>query len=512
MTRNLLKTLSALWVAGALLSPSVVQAQEELRPAVEAYNANQFDRAATYLYDYIGQSGADGTRAKAELYLAQSLQKMGLNQSALYFYNNIVREGPAHPYYVSAIEGIVDVSEALDDDLLVPSMMNREYNEEFARLRIEYQHKINYMVGLVSYRADQFEDAEAFLSAVAKENPYYARARYLLGLTQIQKGRRDGNLDEASKVALAYFNEVLGLRSSAQVQYTDLKDLRDLAELGMARTYYGLGEYASAVKHYENVPRFSPYWDQALFENGWARFLDDDFGGALGTLQALHAPQFAGAFAPESHTLKATVYYASCLFNEANAALTEFDNRYQKMAGQIEPLLADDREPAAYYAMVSRPDLRTRLPAAVYNYLAANKRVAGFKRYISALEAEKRTVQANAIFKNKPIQGEIIEVIDQQRNGLENIAGQFVKGRLADAVSMIQHFNGQAKIIRFETAKKEKELVLQGGEYEQRLASQALERPVIPAEDWEYWNFQGEYWIDEIGYYQFTLKNACPAE
>ena len=31
----------------------------------------------------------------------------------------------------------------------------------------------------------------------------------------------------------------------------------------------------------------------------------------------------------------------------------------------------------------------------------------------------------------------------------------------------------------------------------------------MPAENWNYWKFQGEFWRDEIGYYQYTLKNGC---
>ncbi|MFL5364484.1 MAG: hypothetical protein ACJ781_03305, partial [Myxococcales bacterium] len=32
-----------------------------------------------------------------------------------------------------------------------------------------------------------------------------------------------------------------------------------------------------------------------------------------------------------------------------------------------------------------------------------------------------------------------------------------------------------------------------------------------PSTGHEYWAFDGEYWPDEIGYYQATIKDACPA-
>ena len=43
------------------------------------------------------------------------------------------------------------------------------------------------------------------------------------------------------------------------------------------------------------------------------------------------------------------------------------------------------------------------------------------------------------------------------------------------------------------------------------LAAEVLFRPQQPATGHEYWAFDGEYWPDEIGYYQATIKDACPA-
>lgn len=496
--------------AAALGAPGIALAQAELTPAIQAYNVGQYDRAAVYLHEFIANNGADANRAKAEFYLGQTLEKMGLHQSALYFYGNILKEGPAHPFYVQAAEGIVDVSESLDDDVIVPSLFDKEYNDEFTRLRPEYLQKINYMVGLQSYRAGRLEDAEAFLGTVPADNSYYGRARYLLGIVSIAKGQKQGgNLEQESQAALGYFNEVLSLKSTPKVKYVELTELRDLSRLGMARTYYGLGDFASAVKFYEEVPRFSPYWDQALFENGWARFFNDDYGGALGTLQALHAPQFAGAFQPESWTLKSTIYYQACLYQEAKDALDIYKQNYSTITARVQPLLDEGHELSFYYGLVSKADQRSKLPRSVYNYLAANKRVRGFSRYISSLDREKKAVLAAGPFKNTAIQGELLQVIDQQRNILENVAGKFIRSRLAESAAVIKHFDGQAQIIKFETTKAEKEALEKGVGTDPALAHVTLDRPVIPAEDWEYWNFQGEFWIDEIGYYQFTLRNAC---
>jgi len=511
MIRKARMTISGL-IAAAILVPGAAMAQADLNPAIRAYNENRFEQAAVYLYDFIAQSGQDANRARAEFFLGQTVERMGFNQSAAFFYNEIIKAGPSHPFYIPAVEGLIDVSEKLEDGIFVPGILNREYNDEFQRLRPEYLHKVHYFVGLVSYRGGQLEDAEAFLGVVPKDSSFYGRARYLLGMVEIQKGTRAGGQDaieQGYRQGNAYFNEVLGLQSTMTLQYVDLQDLRDLSRLGLARSYYGLGEYANAVKYYEQVPRFSPYWDQALFENGWARFLDDDFGGALGTLQALHAPQFAGSFQPESWILKSTIYHMACLYDETKETLATFDSSYPQMARQIQPLVEADEEFRFYYELVTSPRQRQKLPRPIYNYLVANNQVRSFRAYIGALEKEKAAIQAVPSFRTSSLRNVLTETVDQHRNLLESVAGRFVKARLADASEVVRHFGNQARIIRFETSKKETERLQSGVDFQTALATQTLERPVIPAEDWEYWNFQGEFWIDEIGYYQFTLKSGC---
>lgn len=505
MTRRVMQNFLAL-VAIAL--PAMGWAQADLSPAIRAYNQGQYDRAAIHLYDFISSSGQSGDRARAEFFLAQTLERLNFYESAKFHYGQIVNAGARHPFYVPAVEGLIQVAEVVDDDVIVPALLNREYNEDFQRLRPEFLHKANYLVGLVAQRGGNLEEAEAFLLAVPQESSYFARARYLLGIVQIQKGQQLGTaeaMDQASEVALAYFNQVIGLSGS---NYTDLKDLHDLSNLGLARTYYGLGDYELAVKHYEEIPRFSRYWDEALFENGWARFMADDYGGALGTLQALHAPQFAGAFQPESWTLKATVYYTACLYDEAKEALEAYTTNYSQYVRTMQPIVAADREASYYYKLVTR-EAGERLPPAVYNHLAANRRVAGFNRYISQLDAELAGLSSLAALRNTPLQQELMQVVNQQKNLLENVAGSFIRNRLNNAIELVQHFDAQSEIIRFETSKAETERLESGLDFQAHLDAQTHFRPRIPAEDWEYWNFQGEYWIDEIGYYQFTLKSGC---
>jgi hypothetical protein len=353
----------------------------------------------------------------------------------------------------------------------------------------------------------RFEEARALLEAVPKDSRGYAKARYLLGivLADPRFPGRPGEADTLDKEAIAAFKEVL----SAREPQVELPETRQLAMLSLGRVQYRRGEYADAEKAYSMVPRYARFWDQALFENGFARFQNEDFGGALGSLQALHAPQFEGAFQPESWILKATVYYYSCLYDEVKTTLAAFDEHYGPMAKQLEPFTKDDLPLVQSFNLVAAEN--RRLPRPVYLWIRNNERVREVLRMLDRVDAEKRALSAGT-WRGTPLAAQTVASLEDVRGTLLQVGGTLARSRLHEAADNLRTFSDQAEIIRVQTALDEKDLLQAGVDQKALLARQSLYRPKMPGEAWNYWKFQGEFWIDEIGYYQYTLKRGCPAK
>ena len=36
-----------------------------------------------------------------------------------------------------------------------------------------------------------------------------------------------------------------------------------------------------------------------------------------------------------------------------------------------------------------------------------------------------------------------------------------------------------------------------------------LPRPEIPTDQWQHWNFDGEYWKGELGYFHHSIRSEC---
>src|SRR5260370_24691854 len=220
---------------------------------------------------------------------------------------------------------------------------------------------------------------------------------------------------------------------------------------------YGLRQYAKAVAVYDSVPRFSKYWNQSLFENGFARFQNEDPGGALGSLQSLHAPQFAGAFEPESWILKATLYYFNCLYEEARGSLRAFEEIYLPMWGALLPWSeSKDLSTHEYFQAISLPD--PRIPRPVLLWIRNNERLIGVFELLQQIDKEKVAIERSSAWKGNALQAELLAGLDQNADTVRQIAGQFARNRILEASQNLKTFSNQAEIIRFDIGKAETEL------------------------------------------------------
>ncbi|HYV44520.1 MAG TPA: tetratricopeptide repeat protein [Myxococcaceae bacterium] len=498
------------WVVLGALVPVVALADGEMA-AYEAAVAElqkgtpaAVDSAAVALFELSEHSALPDVRRQAEYQLGRALELKGYSVAASIYYSGVIKEGPSHPYQLQAVEGLVRVQDKLRDPFLIPSALDHSFDTSWSKLAREPRARVNYLVALTSQRANKLEEARQFAEEVPEDSPVFAKSQYLLGVLLADPRYPGGPQDDP---ALASFQRVIDLKDKKQ---QDLAQVRELALLGKGRLLYAQKKYEEAVKTYEAVPRFSRYWDQALFELGFARFRAEDYGGALGALQALHAPQFEAAFQPESWLLKATIYYFSCLYDEAAASMKAFHTLYQPMRAQMEPLLTQEHELQDYFTLINDPKDQ-RLPRPVKLWVRNNERIIGLFKLLEEIDREKAAARSEKGWAQSRIADALDAYLDQNREVVVQTAGQLVKNRLTEATENIKKYTNDGSLIRFETTLRQKDLYEQGVDQGKVLNAQQIHRPGMPGEDWNYWAFQGEFWIDEIGYYQYTLKQGCPA-
>lgn len=504
--------LAALTLAVSAAPVARAQDQRTLSVAVENYNAQKYREAALQFFDVSENSGEDELTWRAEYFLALTLSKMGLHHAALMYDRFIIDQGPEHPYYLKAVENLLDVMDAIGDRQVIPSILDTQYNEKFAELPTDLINRINFLVALWSHQQRKLEDSESFLEAVPADAKTYPRARYLRGV-QVARAAQDAGEEGAALYTQAsgLFDEVLKLENGEKVTFDDLAELKELATLALARVRYAEGRFEEAMELYARIPRYSRHWRDALFEGAYAAFQNDDYGKALGLLHTLHSPVAKDQSLPESWLLKSYIYYFSCLFDDSKAALGQLQATYPELGKEIDTLLGAKREPEFFYDLLTKGTAdEVTLSPSLRNELLADESLRSYRSYIVALETEVAQINQIDEWKVSGLQRALAESLDQNRNIFRATAGRAVQRGIGRLKLDIELQDGNADIVRFEMAKREKDLLESGHDPERVLAGQRLGRPRMPASGAEYWEFDGEYWPDEVGYYQYTVKNACP--
>jgi tetratricopeptide (TPR) repeat protein len=443
-----------------------------------------------------------GQDAHAAHLLSQALDARGYPLLASAYDAQVVKLGEKAADGPAALGHLVRLQEKLDDAYLLPSLIAGQPAALIAALPPELRARARFLQAEVQLRRGALEEARELLKSIPSGAPIGPEASYLLGVV-LSDPRLKGGPDDSG--ALAAFDQTLKAEDGDGPQR---ERTRSLARLAKARTLYALERYPEAVKAYEAIDRGSPDWAAALFENGFARFRAGDPGGALGSLQALHAPQFEGSFQPESWILKATIYYFNCLFDEARTSLYAFDQAHTPMMNALAPLATQPLTVEQAYAQLARPE-QSKLPKPVLLWARDNERMMRVFALVDEAKREARRLAEDGEIGGTAAEAGLRQALADNQRIVEQVAGQLAKNRILEAYRDLKAFTDQAEIIRFEATKAEKDLIEKGIDHKKVLAADRIYRPKIPGAAYDYWRFEGEYWADEIGHYRYTLKNAC---
>lgn len=358
---------------------------------------------------------------------------------------------------------------------------------------------------------EHIEAAGKNVAQVSSESRFGPRAKFLEGLVYYKQGREND--------ALEAFKAVVRLTKPGQ-PYADER-LRELAFFQLARTHFGAKQPSYSIFYYDKVDRDSFGWLDAIYEASWAEFRLGNFEKALGNLLTLHSPFFKDEYYPESHILKAVIYYENCRYPEAKSILTEFLRRYEPVEEELKKLTDRDQAPAQYYEVLE--NLRA-------NDVANDKSRASILGQIMAIALQDRELRRldlshrevvnemksfagkGAGFGQSRLASHLEAVLTKAKGDLAKEAGRAVKRTLERERDAIKLLVQQSVRIDIETSRAEQERIeqtLQG--IQSSPADRDKEFVEWTNDEREVWPFSGEYWRDELGTYQLTLAHSCQA-
>ena len=490
--KNLLFTIVAVLLAA---SPA---AAESLDRALGLYKDGDYDEASLAFYDLMAHDANADVREEAQVYLAKSLQKMHILVPALFYFKEIMLDGKKGRFYLNAVEGLLEIQKEMHDPLFVPSLVNRYYDAKgFGQLSPDKIAQLNYLIGELSFRQRKNRDAKAFLEPIPAEHPLSLNAEYLLGLLEVRSGNTQG--------AQRFFRGILDRTENNDDE--EAQRIRQLAAIAAGRASYSLGHYGDAVRYYGKVPRLGEQWFNAMYENAWAYFQQGEYGRALGELSSITSPYFNKRHVPEAYVIQGTTYFTNCQWDRVREAVARYKNVYEPMLTQLKAYLEAKHEPKDYYQDVVAGG-GDKFSIELAREVRRSRRFHDYHFMIEHMAWEGKEAASLKMWQGTRMSEDLTDIIKQHHEQLVAAVGQWVGQQLHKKQAGLQHFQTQVDILDFEVADAERQWLEQGKEILKGRRAR-LPRPEIPNDQWQHWDFEKEYWKDELGYIQHSLACEC---
>ncbi len=500
--------------------------RQKLDIAVRLFKEQHYEDAALTSYDLMQDQKLAEMHQDANFLLAKSLYRMGMYHSSLVEFSKILAAGGQSRFFKSSLEWLFFISHKTTNESVILGEIAKYSNAEFPeRFRSEFRYllsRYHFVRGraldLLEQKAEaakSFAEVKQIALQIPKGDAFYARAKYLEGLAYF----RDDNFN----AALESMKEVIRATrpgASPEGHERQDKEVRELAFMQLARIHYGHRQNRYAIYYYNKVERGGKQWLEALFESSWASYRIGQYEQALGNLITLSSPFFVEEYFPEAFILKAVIYYENCRYRESNGILEDFERIYLPVHDELTSMLKKEMDGAAYYTVLA--DIQKKNKAAprsntdvilerILRLALTDKDLKNTNDSILELEGEISSLERRPDrFKYSNLAKNLLEELKKQRETLVKKAGIMAKGKLELELGELKKLLANGLRIKFETTTKEKEFL----EEQLRAGGQAevvrkYKYSVAVADDQLYWPYEGEYWRDELGTYQYTLTKGC---
>lgn len=359
-------------------------------------------------------------------------------------------------------------------------------------------------------RSRRYEDAIKIFSQIGLGSRYYNQALYQKGLAYAEMNR--------PQEAINTFQVMLSARRKAGVTDTN----KVAAQLAIARALYQKKDWDGAIEAYAAIPRDHFLWHEALYEQSWAMLRAARFRSVLSNFQSLHSPFYEDDYNPESLLLRAIVYLYICKYDEMDKVLSLYEKTYGKARSQVSVFLNNVKNPMAYYSEIEkwqsikkqpvdkRPALK--IPYTVASEVSELGSVRRSLNYLKRLDTEKKAIADNASFRTTALGRYAVKVINNRARNTKISIGEIAKVQMSNILDELKDYNEQVSFIRYEMISAQKEVVkkrIEGTNLPEAHIDDNKSREFYVENGYEYYPFNGEYWLDEVGNYHYLGKSSC---
>lgn len=404
-----------------------------------------------------------------------------------------------------ALDNLVKISYDTNDASLLNYSINKLTIEDLEETsqEIYYNRLAEYY-----HENKKFDQALQYLDAALKKNRENEKALHLAGLIYLKKNQPD-KAAEFFKYLAAFWD-----------RKAPNDETKGVALANYARALYQNRKLVEAEAIYRQIPKDHTLYRKVQMELAWTLFRAGKIRSALSALQTLHTPYYENFYDPESFILRSLILLFACQGDEAMKSVKAFDKNFAGLDAILSNWLERKPDPASVISEIqtfqqklkaSNFDKKGALPFFVVRTLIDEYPLSGLLRSKNEILKEQQLFLKTFRKENT---GRLAAYVKKAyaaklRNLDKNIARVF-NFKVAAFQNDYRDLESQVEFLKYEILEERKrasKAKIKANEIKKLDDNE--KRSFYVQNGYRYWPFNGEYWIDEIGNYQYLGVNRC---
>ena len=472
----------------------------QLKRALKQSSQGDYVSSTQTLFRLMYKPELSRQKNKIRYHLALNLYNMGLYHPAIFQFQTLVANDVGG-YVGKSLQKIALAAAYLKDDQLLHHAISHGSLKYISRSERDNLH---YHFGEYWMRKKKFRRAIAHFSRVKSSSPFFYKALYQLGLVHAELNR----VGQAVRIFSKLENRRTGVADSFKVA----------ALMGKARSYYQGKKWEQSAEAYQRVPKDSPFWHDTLLEKSWALLRGGRLRSALSNFQTLHSSYYEDYYQPESLLLRSIIYLYICKYYEMEKVLVLFHRVYRPVYTQVRNIIIRKHSLKSYYqSLVLSADEQNKgrvvqYPVPVARRILREGDFSAIHHYITKLKEERDLIYSLPYSWRRSMVGKYsTKLIKKRLNNAQKKAGRQALAHLRVISAELKDFLTQEQYLRYEMLRSKR------GFLKKKIAQKAttgvsvedFDRSYYIQNGYEYWPFQGEYWLDELGNYHYVGVGSC---
>jgi tetratricopeptide (TPR) repeat protein len=476
----------------------------------------QYYQAARYYFQALQRANTDTQRANAYAHISNALIAQGLPQSASYFFLKAVASGDDRSIRL-ALRGTQNLVDNLGGTLFKKYALKYTKEDQYPQDQRDY---FLYFLAQDHLQGQRPNDVIRVVNEMDTNFLHYPSALFLRGTAQLMTGYIEGGVADFKACASTADADKYTKGDTA----SEVRELKNRCFAGVGRAYYQGKNYVEAENWYDRVEVASFVWPQIQYERAWTAIARGDYNRALGRLVTYKAPGLSWFHDSEVEMLRSISYLQMCIYDEVEKESQGFMAKYGKVGQDMKALLDQNKGGSTRNLVRLFQRGLEAMNNKVHSEDPMHQVMNRFVRspYFVQLAGTGTKVRKEFNYLNtigdagrRGLGGFLRDVLTWRWQTAQEAGGIFVRDRLSTEYKALLANVSTIDIVKLEMLRRSRSQVEQmannlnaGQDVWGNKKRGSLGRPSIRDNQY-FWQFNGEFWADELGDYTFAMRPEC---